>query len=130
MKTAKNKSKSARSVTGRSMIRSGDTVMVIAGGTKGKREVKGKTGKILRFVGTDRVVVEGLNLLTRHQRAAGPNKPGGKITREAPLHISNVMYFVEKLNRPVRLRSKLLEDGTKVRGYMDPKAKQFVQIEG
>lgn len=129
MTTTKQTTRSTRHL-GRSAIRAGDTVMVIAGGTKGRRELKGKTGKVLRLVGKERIVVEGLNILTKHQRAQGPKAAGGKITREAPIHISNVMYFVEKLSRPVRLRHKRLADGTKVRGYLDPKSKEFVQIEG
>ena len=110
-------------------IRRGDMVMVIAGGNNKKRPNKGKVGKVLRFVGTDRVIIEGLNMITRHTRAAGPNKPGGKIQKEAPIHVSNLMYYVEKLKAPVKIRRRTLEDGTKVRGYLDPKSEKFVQIE-
>ena len=113
-------------------IRRGDTVMIIAGGHKEKRPLKGKIGKILRFTGKnrERVIIEGLNLVTRHRRAAGPNKPAGKIQKEAPIHVSNVMFYAEKIKRPVRIRHKVLSDGKKVRGYIDPKSKEFVQIEG
>lgn len=117
-----------------SAIRKGDTVMVIAGGNKHKKVLKGKVGKVLRFVGADRVVVEGLNFVTRHKRAAGPNSPGGKIQKEAPLHVSNVMFYAEKIGKPVRLRYNFIEGGKegkkrKVRGYLDPKSKNFVQID-
>jgi large subunit ribosomal protein L24 len=110
-------------------LRKGDLVMVIAGGNAKTRPNKGKTGKILRFVGDERVVVEGLNFVTRHQKPLGPNKPGGKIPREAPIHVSNVMFYAEKIKRPVRLKHKALADGRKVRGYVDPASKEFVQVD-
>lgn len=109
-------------------LKKGDTVMVVAGGNKQTRPNKGKVGKILRFVGEDRVIVEGVNLITRHQRAKGPDKPAGKIQREGTIHLSNVMFYAEKAQRPVRLKHKLLEDGSRVRGYLDPKSKEFVQV--
>lgn len=122
--------KSAQASKVKHSIRRGDTVMVIAGGNKKKRVLKGQTGKIVRFVGEnkERAIVEGLNMMTHHVRAAGPNKPSGKLQREGSIHVSNLMYFVEKLKRPVRLKHKLLADGKKVRGYLDPKSKEFVQI--
>jgi len=125
--TKKNSAKQAV----KSSIRRGDTVMIIAGGNSknSKRTLKGQTGKVLRFVGTDRVVVEGLNMVTRHQRATGPDKPAGKIQKEAPIHISNVMYYAEKIKRPVRIKHNVRADGKKVRGYIDSKTKQFEQID-
>jgi large subunit ribosomal protein L24 len=51
------------------------------------------------------------------------------VKREAPIHVSNVMFYVEKIKRPVRLRYKLLEEGKKVRGYLDPTSKTFVQVD-
>jgi len=115
---------------GRSTLKKGDTVMVIAGGNKKKRANKGQIGKIVRFTGEnrDRVIVEGLNMITRHQRAQGANKPGGKIQREGSIHVSNVMFYAEKIKRPVRLSQQILADGKKVRGYKDPKTKEFVQV--
>lgn len=111
-----------------SLIKKGDTVIVIAGGNGTTRANKGKTGKVLKFMGANRVIVEGLNLMTKHQRAQGPDKPAGKIQREASLHVSNVMFYVEKLKRPVRLKSKILADGKKVRGYLNPETKAFEEI--
>ena len=115
----------------RSSLKKGDMVMVIAGGHKKKRPNKGRVGKLLRFVGEneDRVIVEGVNVMIRHQRATGPNKPSGKISREMSIHISNVMYDADKAKKPVRLKSSTLGDGKKVRGYTDPKTKEFVQID-
>jgi ribosomal protein L24 len=45
------------------------------------------------------------------------------------MHISNVMYYVEKLKRPVRLVKSVTADGKRVRGYKDPTTKNFVQLE-
>ena len=110
-------------------LKKGDLVMVIAGGSGTTRANKGKTGKIKKFVGDDRVIIEGLNFVARHQKQAGPNKPAGKFPKEAPIHVSNVMFYVEKLKKPVRIKHKLLSDKKKVRGYSDPKSKEFVQID-
>ncbi|NDC37392.1 MAG: 50S ribosomal protein L24 [Proteobacteria bacterium] len=109
-------------------LKRGDLVMVISGGHKTKRPNKGKVGKILRFVGSDRVVVEGVNMVTRHQRQAGPNQPAGKIQKEAALHVSNVMFYAEKLKRPVRIKHQTLADGRRVRGFVNPETKQFEEI--
>ena len=113
-----------------SVLKKGDPVMIIAGGHKIKRINKGKVGKVVAFVGEkkDRVVVEGLNFMTRHQKQLGPNKPAGKFPREASVHISNVMYYAEKIKKPVRLKKSYLADGKKVRGYINPTTKEFVQI--
>lgn len=112
-------------------LKKGDTVMVIAGGSGKKRENKGKVGKLLRFVGdeNERVIVEGINFIAKHQKAKGPGTEAGKIVREGSVHISNVMYYVEALKKPVRLKHKKLKDGKKVRGYLNPKSKEFVQID-
>lgn len=109
-------------------LKVGDTVMVIAGGSSTKRVNKGKTGKLLKFVGKDRVIVEGINFTVKHQRATSATKPAERIVKEGPIHISNVMYYAEKANRPVRLCKRTLADGTKVRGYIDRETKEFVQI--
>ncbi len=112
----------------RTSLKVGDTVMVIAGGSGKKRENKGKTGKILKFVGNDRVVVEGINFIVKHQKQLGPTKPAQRLVKEGAMHISNVMYYAQKISKPVRLSKKVLEDGKKVRGYLDPTTKEFVQI--
>ncbi len=111
-------------------LRKGDTVMVIAGGNKHKRAIKGQVAKIKAIVGKtgDRVILDGLNLFVKHQKAVGPNQPGGKIQVEKSVHISNVMFYVESLKRPVRL-SFASSDGKRVRGYKDPSTKKFVEIE-
>ena len=120
--------KPASAVKRPTSLKRGDMVMVIAGGNKEKRAIKGQIGKIAGFRGRDRVIVEGVNLITKHQRQTGPKTSSGKIQKEAAIHISNVMYYVEKLKRPARLKHSFLADGTKVRGYVDPETKEFVQI--
>ncbi len=90
-------------------LKKGDTVKVIAG------KEKGKTGKILRVVADkDKVVVEKLNFVKRHQKPDAKGK-GGIVEKEAPIHISNVMLLCSKCNAAVRVGHKLLEDGKKVR---------------
>ncbi len=113
-----------------SLLKKGDKVIVTTGGSGTKRENKGKTGTISRFVTgcRGRVIIEGLSFVARHYKARGLNRPAGKVTMESPISISNVLYYVEKLGKGVRLCSTILADGTKVRGYRDPKTKQFVQI--
>jgi len=130
-KTGNNKIRRKRE-QGKSFLRKGDTVMVIGGGHKEKRPLKGQVGKIksidVRPNGA-RVIVEGLNLFVKHQRATSPQQSGGKTQIEKSMHISNVMYYVEKLKRPVRLMRNILADGSRVRGYRDPKTKKFVQLD-
>lgn len=112
------------------MLRKGDLVMVIAGGNKHKRPNKGQVGNILGFAGKkkDRVIVEGVNLITKHQRQTSADTESQIVKVEGSIHISNVMYYVEKLQKPVRLKSNFLDDGRKVRGYTSPETKEFVQV--
>lgn len=94
-------------------IKSGDEVIVIAGKSKGQR---GKVTKIL--VEHDKVIVEGANLVKKHQRAnhqAGIE--GGIIEKEAPLHISNIAIFNAATGKADRVGIKTLEDGAKVRVF-------------
>jgi large subunit ribosomal protein L24 len=125
---AKNNEKTERVPTS---LRKGDTVMVIAGGNKNKRALKGQVAKIKEICGAknDRVVLEGLNLFVKNKKATAPGEEGGKIQVERSIHISNVMYYVEKLKKPVRLVKSVLTDGKRVRGYKDPSTKQFVQLD-
>ena len=111
-------------------LRRGDMVMVISGGSGTKRVVKGRVGKIVRFVGKEknRAIVEGLNMVTRHTKAKKPGEKAARIQVEAPIAISRLMYYVEKIKKPVRLGHGLLADGKKVRGYKDPQNGEFVQL--
>jgi large subunit ribosomal protein L24 len=94
-------------------VRKGDKVMVVSGSHKGK------TGTITRVIsgadaGSERVVIKGLNLRTKHLRPTRTAPQGGIITREAPLHISNVMP-VDSQGKPTRVRFVSKPDGSKVR---------------
>lgn len=91
-------------------VKNGDKVVVIAG-----KDI-GKTGKILRtFPNENRVIVENINMLTKHKKASGPTEPGGIIRYEGPINASNVMYYCDKDKTGVRVGYKFLSDGKKVR---------------
>jgi large subunit ribosomal protein L24 len=101
-------SKAAHPKTSR--IRKNDTVMVITG-----RE-KGKTGKVLRVVREkNRVVIERLHMVKRHQKARNQQGQGGVIEKEASIDLSNVMIMCDRCNAPARIGSRRLEDGSGVR---------------
>jgi large subunit ribosomal protein L24 len=94
-------------------IKRNDNVLVTTG------KDRGKTG-IVREVITkkNRVVVEGVNLVKKHQRPTqqgGVPAPGGIITKEAPLDISNVMLICGNCNRATRTSVRVRTDGAKVR---------------
>jgi large subunit ribosomal protein L24 len=92
-------------------IRRDDTVVVIGG------KDRGKTGKVLRVdPKKQRVFVEGLNIVKRHQRpsALNPNAEAGVIEREGPIHVSNVALVDPKDNKPTRVGVKR-EDGKRFR---------------
>jgi len=91
-------------------LRKGDEVVVIAGKEKGK---KGKIKAI--SLEHNRVVVEGLNLIKRHQRPTPRNPQGGIIEKEAPIHASNVMPIDPKTGKGTRVKFKVLENGKKIR---------------
>lgn len=89
-------------------IKSGDEVIVIAG------KSKGHVGKVLR-VADDAVVVEGANLIKKHVKP-NPQKPenkGGIITREAPIHVSNVAHYNPVTKKADKVGFKLIENGDK-----------------
>ena len=91
-------------------VRRGDTVGVIAGRERGKR------GKVLRVV-TDknRVVVEKVNMIKKHQRPTQKVRQGGIIEREGPIHLSNVMLLDPTSGKPTRIGMRVLSDGKKAR---------------
>jgi large subunit ribosomal protein L24 len=90
-------------------IRSGDTVLVISGDDKGKR------GKVLRVLVEDqRVVVEGVNVVFKHLRKSQQNPQGGRVQREAPIHVSNVMPIDPTTDQATRVASVVV-DGRRVR---------------
>jgi len=91
-------------------IRKNDTVLVIAGKDKGKK------GKVrFAYPKDKRVIVEGINFIKKHSRARRQARQAGIIDLEAPIHVSDVMLLCDKCNHPVRIGSRFLEDGRKVR---------------
>lgn len=93
-------------------IRRGDDVIVIAGKDKGKR------GSVLRVRDDDRLLVEGINSVKKHVK---PNpvkgEAGGIVSKEMPIHISNIALFNASSKRADRVGFKVLEDGRKVRVF-------------
>jgi large subunit ribosomal protein L24 len=93
-------------------IRTDDEVIVISG------KDKGKTGRVLRVDRkADKVYVEGLNMIKRHQRPnpARPNAQVGVIEREAPIHVSNVAIVDPKDHQPTRVGVRRDSDGRRMR---------------
>jgi len=93
-------------------LRTDDEVIVISG------KDKGKTGKIIRVDRSkDRVYVEGINIVKRHQRPnpGRPNAPVGVIEREGPVHVSNVALLDPKEKKPTRVGTRRTEDGGRMR---------------
>ncbi len=77
---------------------------------------RGKKGKVLRVLPEkQRVIVEGVNVVKRHQRPTRQVMQGGIIEKEAPVHLSNVMLVCPRCNTPTRTARRILESGRKVR---------------
>ncbi|MDR4464316.1 MAG: 50S ribosomal protein L24 [Nitrospirales bacterium] len=94
----------------KSRIRKGDTVVVVSG-----RE-RGKTGKVLSIdLRAGKVIVEKLNIIKRHTKPNQKVKQGGILEREAPLPISNIMFFCPVTQKATRVGIRTLEDGRRVR---------------
>ena len=93
-------------------IKKGDEVISIAGKDKGNR------GSVLKIVGADKVVVEGINRGKKHQK---PNpmkgQVGGIVDKDMPVHISNIAMFNSATQKADRVGIKVLEDGRKVRFF-------------
>ncbi|MCX5751048.1 MAG: 50S ribosomal protein L24 [Candidatus Saganbacteria bacterium] len=99
-------------------IKQGDTVIILKGKDKGKK------GKIIKFKeDRSKVLVEGVNLVKRHQKPSGKN-PGGIIEKLAPIHISKVMLICSRCGKPTRVNRKEGEKGRKVR--VCKKCKEFI----
>ena len=93
-------------------IRKGDNVVVIAGRDKGKR------GDIARVVDDTHVIVNGINTVKRHTKPNPmKNQPGGIVSKEVPIHISNVAIWNPVTQKPDRIGFKLMEDGRKLRFF-------------
>ena len=90
-------------------IKKGDHVVVITGKDKGKK------GEVLKMLPSEsRAIVKGVSLVRRHQRQTAAQE-GGIITKEAPIHISNLGLEDPKDGKPTRVGYKFLKDGRKVR---------------
>ncbi len=90
-------------------VKKGDQVVVIAGKDKGKK------GEVLRVLPEDkRVVVQGVNMVTKHTKPSMSSQ-GGLVKQEAAIHVSNVSQVDPKSGKPTRVGFKTLEDGRKVR---------------
>jgi large subunit ribosomal protein L24 len=93
-------------------IRKGDDVIVLAGRDRGKR------GTVLRRLDAERVIVEGINKVKKHQRP-NPMKgiQGGIIDKEMPIHVSNVALFNPQTKKADRVGIKAMPDGRRVRVF-------------
>ncbi|WP_372425877.1 50S ribosomal protein L24 [Salinarimonas chemoclinalis] len=90
-------------------IKKGDQVIVLTG------RDKGKSGEVVRVMPKEtRALVRGINLVKRHQRQTA-SQEGGIVTKEAPLHLSNIAVKDPKDGKPTRVGFKFLDDGRKVR---------------
>ncbi len=90
-------------------VKTGDTVYVISG------KDKGKTGKVVKvFPKKGKIVVEGINLVTKNLKPSQTNPQGGVVTKPAALFSSKVMLFDAKAGKPTRVGYRI-EDGKKVR---------------
>ncbi len=87
-----------------------DKVKVITG------KDKGKISEIINFITkSNKVILNGVNLVKRHTKPSKLNPEGGIVQKEMPIHISNIMHIDPKTNSAVKIGFKFLEDGKKVR---------------
>ena len=94
----------------RSTIRREDTVMVISG------KDKGRTGRVITVDWKrERLLIEGVNMVTRHTKPNAANQKGGLIKIEAPVHYSNVQLYNQTLERGVRVKIQTSDAGVKNR---------------
>ena len=91
-------------------IKKDDVVVVLSGKDKGKQ------GKVLSVIPSEsKVVVEGVNVATKHKKATSQTEQGGIVKKEAPIYACKVQRVCPKCNKPTRPAHKLLADGKKVR---------------
>jgi large subunit ribosomal protein L24 len=93
-------------------IKKGDTVQVMSG------DSKGKSGRIVSIDKEKyRAVVEGINMITKHNKPSATSPQGGIVKREAPMHISKLMLIDPKSKKPSRIGRKKDEAGKSVRYF-------------
>lgn len=112
-------------------IQSGDTVKVIRGGDRGH------VGKVVSVDHEkNRVLVEGANKVYKHVKPSQRNPQGGRLHKEMPIHVSNVMVLCPRTNEPTRIGFRFLEDGSKERyarksgeglGIVSPPKKKYAK---
>ena len=91
-------------------VKRGDTVLILSGKDQGKK------GEVLKVVPKkNRIIVQGVNMVTKHVKPNVANRQGGMVQQEGTIHASNVMLYCKNCNKPTRIAHKLLEDGSKVR---------------
>ena len=91
-------------------VKKDDTVVVISG------KDKGKMGKVLVASPKEsKVIIEGVNFVTKHMKPKGMGQQGGRIEQEGPLYASKVMLYCDKCKKATRKAYKILDDGTKAR---------------
>lgn len=92
-------------------IKKGDLVQVITGRKQDKGGDRGKQGKVIQvFPDTQRVLVEGINQVTKHTKvgqSARGARTGGIVTQEAPIHVSNVAIVDPETKKPTRIRTRV-----------------------
>ena len=92
------------------LIRKGDMVRVVTG------DDKGSTGRVLRVIrDKNKLVVEGINRVYRHLKPSRRNPQGGRLSKEMPVDVSNVMLIDPSSNKPTRVGVRILADGSKER---------------
>jgi large subunit ribosomal protein L24 len=102
-------------------LKRGDKVMVIAG------KDLGRDGKVLHVDREkERLIVEGINMVTKHQKPNRSNQTGGIVHREAPIHVSNVMYLHK--DKPTRLGYKI--EVNEVNGKKEIVKKRYAKTTG
>jgi len=102
--------KAKQSKKRRATIRREDTVMVISG------KDKGRTGRVITVDWRrERLLIEGVNMVTRHTKPNAANQQGGLIKIEAPVHYSNVQLYNPTLERGVRVKIQTSDAGVKTR---------------
>lgn len=90
-------------------IKTGDTVVVIAG------DHKGSEGKVMRvYREKNKAIVEGVNLVSKHEKPSTQNPQGGIVEKEAPIHVSNLSLIDPKSGESTRVGYRM-EDGNKIR---------------
>ncbi|HAA25421.1 MAG TPA: 50S ribosomal protein L24 [Ruminiclostridium sp.] len=91
-------------------VKKGDNVYVLSGKDRGKK------GKVLEVIPSKRmVIVEGINMVTRHVKPRNQYQQGGLVNQEAPIYVDKVMLVCDKCGVPTKVGKKYLENGSKAR---------------